>query len=526
MTNLTTSTPARDNRWRLMTFIAVAQLMVVLDATIVNIALPSAQADLGFADDQRQWVVTAYALAFGSLLLLGGRLGDLFGRKWTFIGGLIGFALASALGGAANSFAILVVARALQGVFGAILAPAALSTLVTTFIDPKERGRAFGIFGTVAVSGGAVGLILGGVLTEYASWRWTLYVNVFFAAVAVIGTWVYMPNVPSLNRARIDYLGAVLASLGLFAVVFGFSHAETSGWSDAGTLGGLILGAALLAGFVVWERRVAHPLLPLRVVLDRTRGAAYLAVGLATVSIFGLFLFLTYFLQQVKGFSPVQSGLAYLPMVTGILIMSNVSSRVLLPRIGPRPLIAAGMTLAAFSMFGLSRIEPSTHYVTGVLPFLIGIGLSMGSIMAPSMNTATVGVAPSDAGVASAMVNTMQQVGGSVGTSVLSTIAATATTGYLTSHGSGDGQLVAAATHGYATAFLTGAIVFAVGAIVVVGLLPSRRPGPVAGAPEPNVVDATGTKAMTNPDADTDARADAHRDVPVPVPVAVVAADS
>jgi EmrB/QacA subfamily drug resistance transporter len=456
-----------------MAFVAIAQLMVVLDATIVNIALPSAQADLGFADDQRQWIVTAYALAFGSLLLLGGRLGDLFGRKWTFIGGLIGFALASALGGAADSFTVLVLARALQGVFGAILAPAALSTLVTTFTDPKDRGRAFGIFGTVAVSGGAVGLILGGVLTEYASWRWCLYVNVFFAAVAVIGALRYLPNVPSPHRPKIDYIGTVLASAGLFALVFGFSHAETSGWSTAGTVGSLVGGGLLLSAFVGWEQRVKHPLLPLRVVLSRTRGAAYLAVALATVSMFGLFLFLTYYLQQVKGFSPVESGLAYLPMVGAIIIMSNTSSLFLLPRVGPRRLITTGMIVAGAAMFGMSRIHPDTAYASGILPFLILMGLGMGTIFAPAMNTATIGVQPSDAGVASAMVNTMQQVGGSIGTSVLSTIAASATTSYLGGH---PGAIVAGATHGYAIAFLTGSIIFWAGAITVVTLLPSRKP--------------------------------------------------
>ncbi len=469
---MTPSTPApgRDRRWLVMAVVATAQLMVVLDATIVNIALPSAQADLGFPDSQRQWVVTAYALAFGSLLLLGGRLGDLFGRKWTFIGGLAGFALASALGGAANSFAVLVTARALQGMFGALLAPAVLGTLVTTFPEPEDRAKAFGIFGTVAVSGSAVGLILGGVLTEYLSWRWCLYVNLFFAVGAGTGAWRLMRNERPAHRPPIDYLGAVLASTGLLGIVFGFSRAEAKGWGAPITMVSLTLGVLLLAGFVAWESRAAQPLLPLRVVTDRARGAAYSSVALATISMFGVFLFLTYFMQRVEGYSPVLSGVAYLPMVAGIILMSNLSSIVLLPRFGPRRLISSGMTLGLLAMLAFHRLTPSSDYATGLLPGLIILGLAMGSVIAPSINTATLGVRPADSGVASALVNTMQQVGGSIGTSVLSTIAASATAAYLTSH---PGATRAGATHGYTTAFAVGAIIFAVGAIMDILVIPS-----------------------------------------------------
>ena len=290
-----------------MGFVAIAQLMVVLDATIVNIALPSAQKDLGFSDAGRQWVVTAYALAFGSLLLLGGRLADRYGRKRTFLIGLIGFAAASAIGGAAGSLGVLIVARALQGMFGALLAPSVLSTLATTFTDPRERGKAFGIFGTVAVSGGAVGLILGGILTEYASWRWCMFVNIGFALIAVAGVTLYMPSVRG-QRTHIDLIGAAFASSGLFAIVFGFSRAETDGWGSPLCYGFLTVGALLLLTFVLSQRVIAHPLLPLRIPGDRTRGAAYTSVLLAMMGMFGLFLFLTYYLQLVKGFSPVKSG--------------------------------------------------------------------------------------------------------------------------------------------------------------------------------------------------------------------------
>src|SRR6266702_4290734 len=285
---------ASDHRWLILVIVAIAQLMVVLDATVVNIALPSAQHALGFPNSGRQWVVTAYALAFGSLLLLGGRLGDMFSRTRVFITGLAGFALASALGGAAQSFEMLVAARALQGLFGAILAPSALGTLVSTFRDPRERGRAFAVFGAVAVGGGAVGLILGGVLTQYLSWRYTLFVNLIFAAIAAAGALAYIRTSRPANPPRMDWPGAVLACAGLFLIVFGFSRAETAGWTATLTLGSLVLGAVLLTAFVVAEQRSSHPLLPLRVILDRTRGGSYVAVGITGIAIFGIFLFLTY----------------------------------------------------------------------------------------------------------------------------------------------------------------------------------------------------------------------------------------
>src|SRR3984957_16363634 len=299
------SPPAKDHRWLILFIVALAQLMGILDSTIVNIALPSAQHSLGFPNSERQWVVTAYALAFGSLLLLGGRLGDMYSRKRVFITGLIGFAGSSALGGAATSFGMLVAARTLQGAFGAILAPAALGTLVSTFRDPRERGRAFGVFGSVAGGGGAVGLILGGVLPQYFSWRWTLYVNLIPAVIAAAGAVVYMRTNRPDTRPRMDWAGTVLASAGLFALVFGFSHAELAGWTAALTIGSLVGGGGLLTAFAFAESRVSQPLLPLRVILDRARGGSYIAVGLTGIAVFGIFLFLTYYLQDVKGYSPV-----------------------------------------------------------------------------------------------------------------------------------------------------------------------------------------------------------------------------
>jgi EmrB/QacA subfamily drug resistance transporter len=461
-----------DRRSLVLAVVAVAQLMLVLDGTIVNIALPSAQQALNFSNSDRQWVVTAYALAFGSLLLVGGRLGDMFSRKTVFITGLVGFAIASAIGGAAGSFVVLVTARALQGAFGAVLAPSALGTLVSTFDDPRERGRAFGVFGSIAAAGGAVGLILGGVLTEYLSWRWCLYINLVFAAIAVAGALAYVRGGRPANRPRMDWLGAVLACPGLFAIVFGFSEAETAGWTAARTLGALIGGVVLLAGFVLAERRVRHPLLPLRVILDRARGGSYVALGISGIAIFGTFLFLTFYLQVVRTDSPMTTGLLFLPMIGCTLISSNLSSAL---GAGPRALIAAGMLLGAGGMALLTQVTVTSSYVSSVLPAMLILGLGLGLIFAQTINTATAGVAREDSGVASALVNTMQQVGGSIGTSALSTIALGSTDAYLIGHHTSPLAPAIAATHGYTIAFEVSAGLLGLGFILAIVLLPSRR---------------------------------------------------
>jgi EmrB/QacA subfamily drug resistance transporter len=475
-----TSSPSHEDahharRWWILAVLGLAQLMVVLDATIVNIALPSAQHDLGFSDASRQWIVTAYALAFGSLLLLGGRIGDLFGRKWVFIAGLGGFAIASAIGGAAQSFGMLVGARALQGVFGAMLAPAALSLLTTTFTNPNERNKAFGIFGAIAGSGAAVGLLMGGVLTEYLSWRWCLYVNLAFAGVAVTGAAMLLKNMPQANKPRLDIPGTVTASGGLFALVYGFSHASETSWSNGTTIGFLVAGVVLLAAFVLIQQRVANPLLPLRVVLDRDRGGSYLAMALSAISMFGVFLFLTYYLQQNLGFSPIKTGLAFLPMTFSIMLTATTSQTQLIPRFGARPLIGGGLTLGAIGMLLLTGIGMDSSYAAHVLPGLVVMGLGMGLIFAPAMSSATLGVDPGDAGVASAAVNTMQQIGGSIGTALLSTLAASATTHALDTGGAPTPAAVAqAAIHGYTTAFYWSAAIFAIAAVLCTALL---RPG-------------------------------------------------
>jgi len=455
--------------------VAVAQLMVVLDATVVNIALPSAQHALGFGNNDRQWVVTGYALAFGSLLLVGGRLGDMYSRKWVFITGLIGFAVASAIGGASVSLAMLVTARTLQGAFAALLAPAALGTLTSTFTEPRERGRAFAVFGSVASGGAGVGLILGGVLTQYLSWRYTLYVNLVFAAFAIAGALAWIRSSRPATRPRLDWPGTVLASAGLFLIVFGFSRAETAGWAAPLTIGSLVAGPLLLAAFVVAERRSAQPLLPLRVILDRTRGGSYAVLGLTGIALFGVFLFLAYYLQGVKGYSPVTSGLLFLPFVGGILVSSTVSSIVALPRVGPRALIASGMLLSTGAMAYLTQLTVTSTYAAVILPAVIVMGLGFGVIFAVTINTATAGVRRQDAGVASALVNTMQQVGGSIGLSALSTVALTATASYLAAHHTGRLAPAIAATRGYTTAFAVAAAILGLGVILAVVLLPSRR---------------------------------------------------
>lgn len=466
--------PHHTRRWLILAVLSIAQLMVVLDATIVNIALPSAQADLGFSDGSRQWIITAYALAFGSLLLAGGRISDMFGRKWTLIVGLVGFALASAVGGAAGSFGVLVAARAAQGAFAALLAPAALSLLTTTFTEPSERGKAFGVFGAIAGSGAAVGLLLGGVLTEYLDWRWCLYVNLIFAAIAAVGALMLVHNERAASHSRLDIPGTLTATAGLFALVYGLANAEQASWTDPLTLAMFAAAVALLGAFVAIERRVEHPLLPLPVVLDRDRGGSYLAVGLSAVAVFAVFLFLTYYLQQNLGMSPITTGFAFLPMVGGIVLTSTTANVLLLARVGARPLVPTGMALGALGMLLLTGLSIDSSYAADILPALIVMGVGFGLIFAPAIATATLGVADAEAGIASAMVNTSQQIGGSIGTALLSTIAVSATDS-LTAGAVQTPELMAqAAVHGYTTAFYWAAAIFALGTVLTALLLRSR----------------------------------------------------
>ena len=480
---------SHNRRWWILGVLAVAQLMVVLDATVVNIALPHAQADLHFSNSARQWIVTAYSLAFGSLLLVGGRLADVFGRKRVFLAGVIGFAAASAVGGAAVNFAMLVAARAIQGAFGALLAPAALSLLTTTFTHPDERGKAFGIYGGIAAAGASVGLLLGGVLTEYLNWRWTMYVNVVIAILAITGGVMLLEVHTASVRQRIDRAGTVLACAGLFAIVYGFAHAATksgsAGWTDPQTLGFLLGGIVLLVAFVVTERRVPNPLLPLRVVTDRNRGGAYGAMFLASVGMFGVFLFLTYYLETILGYSPVRTGLAFLPLTGAVMVSSGVANTVLMRHFSPRLLVPLGLLIAAAGMALLTRIGLHSGYASTILPPLLLIAAGLGFVFAPSFSLGTLGVAGSDAGVASATVNVAQQIGGSIGTALLNSIATAAAATYLAAHAHGHASaaLVAqASVHSYVVAFWVGTAVFVAAALLICPLL---RPGiPDLGANE------------------------------------------
>jgi EmrB/QacA subfamily drug resistance transporter len=461
----------------ILVVIGLAQLMVVLDSTIVNIALPSAQRDLNFANDSRQWIVTAYALAFGSLLLLGGRVADLFGRKRIFLIGLVGFAIASAIGGAAANFEMLVISRAAQGIFGALLAPAALSLLTTTFTDAKERGKAFGIYGAIAGGGAAIGLLLGGTLTEYLDWRWCMFVNIIFAVAAFLGGSALLhPLSPDAARPKLDIPGTISVSAGLFALVYGFSNAESHAWGDASVWGFLAAGVVLIAIFVRLQTRVEHPLLPLRVLLDRDRGGAYISVFLLAIGMFAVFLFLTYYLQQNLGFSPIISGVAFLPMVATLMTTATTASTVLLPKFGAKPLVALGMLISAGAMFWFSGLDVTSTYTNGVLFPLMVFGVGVGLSMAPAMSVATGGVDVHDAGVASATVNTMQQVGGSIGTALLSTIAANSVTSFIAGKAPTAGLAAEAAVHSYTTAFTWTAVIFAFGAVVCGLLLRSGAP--------------------------------------------------
>ena len=481
---MTQTNPHHERRWLILAVLGIAQLMVVLDATIVNIALPSAQASLHFSDDGRQWVVTAYALSFGSLLLLGGRLSDLFGRKRTFIVGLIGFALASAAGGAAQSYGMFVGARAVQGAFGALLAPAALSLLTTTFTDARERAQAFGLYGAIAGSGASLGLLLGGALTQVLDWRFTMYVNLIFAVIAVAGAMTLLVNQRPADRPRLDLPGVGTVTGGLFALVYGLAHAQTASWSDPTTIVFLAASAVLLGSFVVIERRAEHPLLPLRVVTDRNRGAAYLSIGIAAAAIFAVFMFLTYYLQQNLGFSPVLNGVAFLPMTAMVVLSAGVASTRLVPRLGPRPLVVTGMLLGAAGMLHLTALGVHSSYATAVLPSLVVMGLGFGLIFAPAMSAATLGVATEDAGVASALVNANQQVGGSVGIALLSTFAASATSSFLAGSRPTPALVAAATVHGYTTAFAWSAGIFALGALVAFLLFrPDYRPAELSATP-------------------------------------------
>lgn len=463
-------------RWVALSFIALAQLMIALDATIVSIALPSAQRSLHVSDADRQWVITAYTLAFGGLLLLGGRVADYAGRKRTFLVGLAGFAAASALGGSAPSLGVLIAARALQGAFGALLAPTALSLLAVTFTEPRERAKAFAVYGAIAGSGAAVGLLLGGVLTQYLNWRWSLYVSAPIALVAAVGAWTVPVDTRFPIRPQFDILGVLLASGGLVALVYGSTQAVSQGWGSRTVVAMLVASGILLGLFVLREWRTASPLMPLRIVLDRNRAGVYLSVALAIAGMFGAFLFLTYYLQVVLRYSPVEAGLAFLPMTAASQVGSWAIASRLMPHVPPRVLMAPGALVAAAGMAVLTQLQVNNGYLSHVLPAEILLGLGIACVMVPAFSTGTQGVEPREAGIASAVVNTAQQVGGSLGTALLNTIAASATAGYLASHSLDLIVRAQALVHGYSVATEWGTAILVLGAVVAATMITVGKP--------------------------------------------------
>jgi EmrB/QacA subfamily drug resistance transporter len=481
--------------------------MVVLDATIVNVALPHIQHALGFSGSGLEWVVNAYALTFGGLLLLGGRAADVLGRRRVFIAGIILFSIASLLGGFATTQAWLLGARALQGVGGAIVAPAALSLITTTFPEGPPRNRAMGVYAAMSIGGAAVGLIAGGLLTTYLSWRWVLFVNVPIGAIVAIVTPRVLPAGERTPR-RFDLPGAITGSLGIAALVYGLSSAAPSAggishWGDGKVIGSLIGSVVLLVAFVIIEARSEHALLPLRILRNRDRSGANLIMLCVGTAMFGMFFFLTIFVQTIWGYSALKSGIAFLPMVGMIMVMAGVSAQ-LVARIGARPLLLAGSAVSAAGMFWLSRITEHSTYVGGLLGPMLVTAAGLGTVFMPLTLVALSKVPHRDAGLASSLPNVGQQVGGAIGLALLGTVAWTAVSNSIRSQVASAAAAAAKAGHavsakagaaipvsithhamaiGFSRGFLVSAGIMALALIVTIALIRVRRED-LAGAQE------------------------------------------
>lgn len=490
LTTAAVTRPAADRRTTALVVIALAQLMVALDATVVNVALPTVQEQLGFSDVARQWVVTAYTLPFAGFLLLGGRVADQIGRRRAFLLGLTGFAGASALAGAAPGFGLLIAGRALQGASAAVLAPTALSLVAVTFTEPHQRARAFGVYGAVASAGGAAGLLLGGVVTEYLDWRWCLYVNVVVAAVAFLAGRSVLPVTPRQTGRRLDLASGGLATCGLAAVVWACGQSVEHGWGSAEVIVPLVIAVVALVTFALRQSRTPDPLLPLAIVTDQSRAAAYAAVAAGVVGTFGMFLMLTYYFQAVLGYSPLRTGIAFLPLTLAVSASAYALASRLLPRVAPRLLVAPGLLVAASGLWLLTRLDAGSAYSTVVLPAELLVGLGIGCVFTPSISVATSGVDPRSAGVAAAVANTAMQVGGSVGTAVLNTVAVTATSAYLTLHGTGAVAMTSGLVHGYAAATGAAALLLTAAAGAVAVFMRNQRPAPGARTIDPTIAAA------------------------------------
>jgi EmrB/QacA subfamily drug resistance transporter len=480
---------AYPRRWLALAVIAVTVLMIILDATIVNIALPSVSKDLKISSATQQWIVTAYTLTFGGFLLLGGRIADFWGRKRTYLVGAAGFAIASAVGGLAVNEGMLFAARAAQGAFGALLGPASLALLTVLFTDPKERAKAFAVYGAIAGGGSAVGLLLGGVLTEYADWRWCFWVNVPVAIIAIVAAIPFVPESKAPGETSYDVPGAVLVTLGLTSLVYGFTRvaqaaqenaakgSTASGWTEPLALIFIVLGVVLVAAFVVVELRVRNPLLPMRLVLDRNRGGAYLTSTLVGAGLIGAFFFLSLYFQQVLGYKPIEAGFASLPTTLGVLVSAGIASA-LVPKIGPRPIMVLGGLLAAGGLFMMSFLTPDSSFWALPFPGQLLLGLGLGFTFVPLSNLALVGAGVHDAGAASAVLQAVQQVGASIGTALLATISVAAITNAVTSNprlAGPQGPGPVALTDGYTTAFTWAAVLLVVGAIVSAVLIKATK---------------------------------------------------
>jgi len=457
--------PAPDPlRWKTLVVVGIVALMVVLDGTVMNIALPSIQVDLDLSDTDRQWVVTAYALTFGGLLLLGGRIGDFFGRKRSLYIGLTGFAIASAAGGLAPNPLSLILARGFGGAFAALLAPVTLSIIAVTFTEISERTKAFAIYSSISAGGGAVGLVLGGILTQFVSWRWCLWINVPIAIIAMILTTRWVRESRIVAKVNYDVAGAIIGTAGLLLLVFGISEAGIVGWGAPRTLVPLVVSLILLVVFFIIEHRTKDPLLPIRVLSNRSRAGAYSAAFFSGGALFATFLFISYYLQSVLGYSPLGAGLLGLPFSAGVVASTFLANRIL-PKVGPRYVTTIGFVLATIGTIGLTRITVTSNYWIDVLPWLLIMSVGMGLIFVPLTVTSVYGVQPQDTGVASAVINMSQQIGGSIGVALLNTLAAAATATAVAETGE-SATSPEALVVGYSTVFAWSAVLLVAGGLL------------------------------------------------------------
>ncbi len=483
----TTATNPGARPWLVLAVTVAAQFMVILDVSVVNVALPSIKHDLHFSQEGLQWVITAYAILFGGALLLGGRLADLLGRRRLFMTGVAVFTLGSLLSGLAWSESALIVTRAVQGLGGALLAPAALSIVVTTFREGRDRNVALAVWGAVSGAGGAVGVLLGGVLTSYLSWSWIFFVNLpVGVAILAVSPWLVNESRAALAHRHYDVFGAGSVTTGLMVLVYAITRASQHGWGNGVTVGSFATAAALIAAFVAIEARSPAPLLPLRIFRLRTLAAANATMLTVGTAAFGQFFLLTLYLQEVLHYSALQTGVAFIAITVTLIAVTNLAQK-LTTRLGARPVLSTGLLLTAAGGVLYARMPADGHYFWNVVPGLVLSGVGLALTFVPVMIAGLTGVQPADAGIASGLLNTTRQIGGSIGLAAVTTVSATATSNYAHSHAvlafSGP-----ALTHGFQVAFYTLAGVALAGAATAAAFLESRpKAAPVARPVEPEV---------------------------------------